>query len=105
MLWRSTIEKLHAFFRDLNTFDINLQFTMEIEGSSLHFLDLLITVEGNKLTTSVYSKPTDTHLYLNANSSHNKSQIMGIARGVALRLCRIFSDCDDYQQKSAEYSK
>jgi hypothetical protein len=61
---------------------------MEIGGSSLHFLDLSITIRDKKLETSVYSKPKDPHLYINAKSSHPKAQIVGIARGVALRLRR-----------------
>ena len=103
VLWRGSVERLQAFFQRLNTFDPNLQFTMEIGGSSLHFLDLMITITGNKLKTSIYSKPTDAHLYLNAKSSHPKSQILGIARGVALRLRRICSDYDDFCDKSKEY--
>ena len=106
VLWRGSVERLQAFFRDLNTFDTDLQFTMEIGGRSLHFLDLLITIVDNQLVTSVYSKPTDAHLYLNAKSSNPKSQILGIARGVALRLRRICSDEDDFRQNStAEYYK
>jgi hypothetical protein len=105
VLWRGTVERLQAFFQDLNTFDAHLQFTMEIGGQSLHFLDLLITIVDNKLVTSVYSKPTDAHLYLNAKSSHPKSQILGIAKGVALRLRRICSDDEDFKQRSIEYHK
>ena len=75
---------MHAFFADLNSFDSHLKFTMDIGGSSLHILDLLITIDQNKLETPVYSKPTDAHLYLNADSCHPKSQIRGIAKGVAL---------------------
>ena len=77
---------------------------MDIGGSSLHFLDLLITIDQNKLETSVYSKPTDAHLYLNADSCHPKSQIRGIAKGVALRLRRICSKDEDFKTKSDEYT-
>jgi hypothetical protein len=55
---------------------------MDVGGRSLHFLDLLISIVNNRIETTVYSKPTDAHLYLNANSSHPKSQILGIAKGV-----------------------
>ena len=105
VLWRGTVEGLQAFFRDLNAFDAYLQFTVEIGGSSLHFLDLSINIRDNKLETSVYSKPTDPHLYPNAKSSHPKAQIVGIARGVALRLRRICSDDNDFRDRSKEYSK
>ena len=55
-----------------------------------------------KLTASLYSKRTDSHLYLQADSCHKKSSIKGIQKGVALRLCR--SD-NDYTAESKEYTK
>ena len=93
------MERLQAFFHDLNTFDPHLQFTMDVGGRSLHFLNLLISIVNNRMETTVYSKPTDAHLYLNANSSHPKSQILGIAKGVALRLRRICSRDVDFGKK------
>ena len=64
---------------------------MEVSGRQLQFLDLLISIENNRIETTVYSKPTDANLYLNANSAHPKKQILGIAKGVVLRLRRICS--------------
>ncbi|XP_028410255.1 uncharacterized protein LOC114532856 [Dendronephthya gigantea] len=78
---------------------------MEIGGRSLHFLDLFITIVNRKLVTSIYSKPTDAHLYLSAQSSHPKSQIRGIAKGVALRLRRICSEDSDFLAISKIYAK
>jgi hypothetical protein len=103
-LWRGTEERLHSFFNTLNSFDSYLQFTTEVGGSSLSFLDLFITIEEGRLETSVCSKPTDAHLYLNGNSCHPRSQILGIAKGVALRLRRICSKEQDFRAKSAEYA-
>ena len=93
------------FFHLLNTFDSCLQFTMDIGGRRLHFLDLDIALQDNKLETSKYSKPTDAHIYLNASSSHPRSQIRGIALGVPLRLRRICSQDRDFQEKSKLYKK
>ena len=53
-LWRGTVERLHAFFNTLNLLDQHLQFTIEIGGNSLKFLDLLITISNNRLYVSVY---------------------------------------------------
>ena len=55
VLWRGTVEQLQAFFHLLNTFDSCLQFTMDIGGRNLHFLDLEITLLDNKLETSIYT--------------------------------------------------
>jgi hypothetical protein len=92
------------FFITLNSFDKYLQFTMDMGGKSLHFLDLLITIKGNSLVTSVYSKPTDAHMYLDAESCHPRSQILGIAKGVSLRIRRICSEEEDFRNKSDEYA-
>ena len=37
------MERLNNFFTVLNSFDKNLQFTMDIGGKSLNFLDLSIS--------------------------------------------------------------
>ena len=55
------------------------------------------------LHTTVYSKPTDSHLYLQAGSCHQKSSVIGIQKGVALRLRRICSTEEDFECKAKEY--
>ena len=101
------MERPKRFFTVLNSFDPDLQFTMDIGGKCLNFLDLSITISDNCLVTLVYSKPTDAHLYLNAKSCHPKSQILGIARGEALRIRRLCSDKGsdevDFSNKSKEH--
>ena len=42
-----------------------------------------------KLATTVYNKPTNSHLYLQSNSCHNPKAIDLIQKGVALRIRRI----------------
>lgn len=68
VLCRGSEERLQEFFQVLNTFDPNLQFTIDVGKRSLHFLGLHITIVNNRLETSVYSKPTNAHLYLHAKS-------------------------------------
>ena len=62
---------------------------MEIAKGSLCFLHFKISIVGYKLATTVYRKPTDSHLYLQSNSCHNPKAIDGIQKGVALRISRI----------------
>ena len=77
---------------------------MKIGKDHLCFLNLKISVSSNKLMTTVYSKPTDSHLYLHSTSCHKPSSINGIPKGVALRLRRICSTTQEYQNKAEEYS-
>ena len=47
--------------------------------NSLPFLDVLIVKERNeKLTTTLYQKPTHTNRFLNYNSQHSVSQKRGL---------------------------
>ena len=46
---------------------------MEIGGNLINFFDLTSTIADNKLHTTVYSKLTDCHLYLQAGYCHRKS--------------------------------
>ena len=103
-LWCGTKEKLNEFFNFINSLNDDLKFTMEIGEDQLCFLDLKITLNNNILSTTVYSKPTDSHLYLHSTSCHNQSTINGIPKGVALRLRRICSTDTEYREKTTEYS-
>ena len=69
----------------------------------INFLDLRIGLVEGRLVTSVYSKPTDSHLYLQAESCHQEASIRGIQKGVALRLRRICSSLDEFDNKSKDY--
>ena len=66
----STREELTQFITAVNSFHPALKYTWEISDTSLAFLDIKISIEGNGLCTSVYYKPTDSHSYLVYSSSH-----------------------------------
>ena len=102
-LWCGSRERLQQFFKFLNSLSEDLKFTMEIGEESLCFLDVEIKFMNNQLYTTVYSKPTNTHIYLHANSCHNERSKKGIPKGVALRLKRICSTDAEYSVKSDEY--
>ena len=62
-------ESAADFLQVLNSVHPSLSFTMEFEHEgSIPFLGTLITRCGNKLTTEVYRKPTDTGLLLHFDS-------------------------------------
>ena len=59
----------------------------------------------NKLTTTVYSEPTDSHLNLYTDSWHKKSSIKSTQKGVAFRLSCICGSDNNFTIKSEEYIK
>ena len=102
-LWAGPLEKLELSLMFLNSLEPNLQFTVEVGGNELSFLDLKLTLKDNKIQTIVYSKLTDNLIYLQADSCHHLPSILGIQKGVALRLRRICSTDEEYNNKSKEY--
>ena len=87
----------------LNSIDSNLQFTIEVGGNELCFLDLKLTMKDNHIHTTVYSKPTDIHLYLQADSRHHLPFILGKQKRVALILSRLCSTDKEFNNTSKEY--
>jgi len=103
VLWLGTEARAEEFLKHINTLDAKLKFTMEFGGDTICFLDLKITIVGGQLYTTVYSKPTDSHLYLHGTSCHVTSSVNGIQKGVALRLRRICSSTDEFDEKAKLY--
>ena len=73
-------------WRNWNSLNPYSKFTMEVGCKSICFLDLKISIENGQLETTVYSIPTDSHLYLHAKSCHKPSSTRGIQESVALCL-------------------
>ena len=90
------MEKLESFYNFLNSLNTDLKFTMGLSGKSICFPDLKISITNGQLETTVYSKPTDSHLYLHAKSCHKPSSMRGIQKGVALPLQRVCSTVNEY---------
>ena len=86
VLWNGNTERLNDFHKFIYSIDSNLQFSMEIGGTSLDFLDLRITIVDNKLHTTVYSKPTDSHLYLQAGSMLDQCSFTSFFRWTRFKI-------------------
>ena len=99
--WTESVDKLKEFSKYLNEFHPSIKFTMEYSEKQINFLDVLVTKSdsGEKLCSSIYTKPTDTQQYLHATSCHRAAYKSSIAYGQAIRLKRIYSDENDLQWK------
>ena len=71
LLWNYGEAELRGFLDHLNTYDRNLQFTLEVEiENKLPFLDVLIIRNADQLDFTIYRKPTQNNRYLHFNSNH-----------------------------------
>ena len=77
----------------LNSVDSNIKFTVEPpnEQGAIPFLDTFPRPSGNKITISVYRKPTHTDRYLDFNSNDPKSAKRAVVRALTDRAKNVCS--------------
>ena len=98
LLWTHGEEELHKFLKYINSLHNTIKFTMEFSRNEICFLDTLVKVDplDNKLYTTLYTKPTDTHSYLHFSSCHPRFVMTKSPYGQFLRLRRICTKDNDY---------
>ena len=101
-IWTHGEQKLKSFLESLNTFHPNIKFTHESSKECISFLDLSVSLSGNKLSTDLYIKPTDRHQYLHYSSSHSDHTKKSIIFSQTLRLSRLCSKEIDFVKHKEE---
>ena len=109
-IWNNDENSLNEFINFEQTYGeshmrskINITVNHSVEEVS--FLDVRVIKKGNKLVISVYSKPTDSHLYHSQQSNHPKHMIKNIPKLQSLRLRQICSDNSDFINQCSKYIK
>ena len=93
-LWQQGPAALNSFTEYINSLYPTIKFELVHSESKLNVLDVTLHLVDGFIQTDVYSKPTDSHLYLSPSSAHPKHVFKAIPFGVALRLRRNCSkDC------------
>ena len=67
---------------------------MDFSEERINFLDVIVIKNGNQFKTDLYTKKTDTHQFLHAQSCHRYVYKKSIPYGQARRIKRICSDED-----------
>lgn len=98
-LWTHGEEDLKEFHAIANSIHKNIEVDLRTSQSAIEFLDVLISQENGILSTDIYSKPTDRHLYLQQDSSHPYHTKRSIPYGLAIRAKRICSDTSKYEKQ------
>ena len=80
-----------------------IKFTVRFDHQKLEFLDVLVYKEKRTLHTTIFSKETDGHVYLLPSSAHFHSVSRIILYNVELRLRRICSTQEEFDNKCEEY--
>ena len=102
-LWQQGLPALHDFTNYINSLYPTIKFELVFSEHELHVLDLTLYLVDGFIRTDVYSKPTDSHLYLPPSSCHPKHVFKAIPFGVATRLKRNCSEETFFTKRTAEY--
>jgi uncharacterized protein (UPF0335 family) len=70
MIWTGSERQLDLFFNEVNSVNKNIQFTMEIGGDCINFLDLTILISDNQLWFDIFRKQTITDTVIPSDSNH-----------------------------------
>ena len=95
-------DAIDYFITSVNSFHPALKYTWVVSECSIAFLDINVSIIGNRLSTSMHYKPTDSHSYLLHSSSHPAHVKNSIPYSQFLRLRRLCSDDTDFSEKSEE---
>jgi len=79
-----------------------IKFELVYSESKLNVLDVTLHLVDGFIQADVYSKPTDSHLYLTPSSAHPKHVFKAIPFGVASRLGRNYSEDNFLNKKAGE---
>ena len=101
-IWTHGENDLRSFMQKLNQFHPYLSFTYEFSKKYIAFLDCLVNLFENKLTTDLYVKPTDTHQYFDYTSLHPEHTKKSIVYSQTLRLRWICSFETDFLKRKNE---
>jgi hypothetical protein len=103
MIWDHGRQSLNDFIQHLNTCHHSIKFTSEISDTSINFLDTTAKKDpDNKLYTTLYCKPTDSHSYLLYDSAHPTHLKNSLPYSQLLRIRRICSKLTDFEQHAIE---
>ena len=102
-IWTQGLEKLLEFTNYINSLYPTIKFELIYSETSLNVLDLTIHLQNGYIVTDIYSKPTDSHLYLPFSSSHPNHCKRAIPYGVALRIKRNCSNNIFLEKRCQEY--
>ena len=103
-IWLHGEAALKQFFEHANSCHPDISFTFEY-GVSVNFLDTLATISDGRITTDLYTKPTDTHQYLLPSSNHPPHVHHNLPYGLAIRLRTIVSEDVQFEVRLTELER
>ena len=105
--WEHDLKTLETFTALANSIDPNIKVTFQTHPTQIDFLDTTL-YKGPRfaaqgiLDHKSYSKPTDSHQYLHAQSYHPHQVHKGLVKGMFIRLRRLNNNQQNYLSATKE---
>ena len=104
-VWKGSERELKEFLEIINTIHPTIKFDYSYSREKIDFLDTTVKLLNKKLTTTLFTKPTDRRAYLHSKSYHPNSTKKAIAFSQASRLRRICTSLDDFWSHATKLKK
>ena len=79
-IWSGPESSLEMFSAELNSNRNNIRLEFNWSRCSIHYLDVEVMLNNNRLDTKVYFKPTDRNGYLPIQSGHHSRWLKNIPK-------------------------
>ena len=63
-----------------------IKFKIHLSTNEVHFLDVTVSLKNEKSRTTLFTKPTESHFYLNTSSCHPSHVLKNISKEWFIRL-------------------
>ncbi|XP_069606136.1 uncharacterized protein [Ranitomeya imitator] len=97
-----TLEDCHKFVETLNENPWNIHLTSQFSQTMVQFLDLKLFLNGSRITTTFYRKPTATNSLLHFSSFHPQHLKNGILKGQFYRLKKNCSTQEEFLKQAKD---
>ena len=104
-IWVHGEDSLREFHQRANNIHQQIKLELRISTKSIEFLDVRVHLNGGKLDTDVYTKPTDSKAYLHFSSDHPEYMKKSIPLGLAMRAKRICSSNQGFTRQTQDICK
>ena len=106
VIWTTGEQTLATFVQHLNGCMPSIKFEMEKSREKVCFLDVTVILNPDgSISTDLYTKPTDSHNYLDYRSAHPKHCRAGIPFSQFLRLKRVCSNDNTFVDRCRDMSR
>lgn len=92
---KSTNERLWLRFQEIMNKHPGLTWEFTNPSNTVDFMDLTISIKDGTITTSLYEKPMNLHLYIPPHSAHPPGLLPGIVHSTLFRIFTLCSNNDD----------